>query len=227
MISIDKVSQIILALTNSDVRGNVTPFERNNIINNVVEEIYEGYFGDITRFRNRQNRGLAGIGFENQAEQSLEKLLYFLKEGLIDNSLQLPTDARYIDAIYTTGGIELEECKNTKEFNTVKGIATTSYPIFLKNGTAIKIAPTGLAYPLSISYLRNPVPAKWTYTVVGETEIFNPSAVDFRDIDLHPSEESNVIIKTLMRFGINLQEKDLQVVAQSQDNQRFNEEITS
>lgn len=227
MISIDKVSQIILALTNSDVRGNVTPFERNNIINNVVEEIYEGYFGDIVRFRNRQNRGLAGIGIENQAEQTLEKILYFLKDGTIESSLDLPLDLRYIDAIFDKNGNELEDCKNAREFNVVKSLSTNQYPIYLQQGGNIKVAPSTISFPLQISYLRKPVPAKWTYTVVNNTEVFNPSATDFKDIDLHNSEESNVILKTLMKFGINLQEKDLQVVAQSQENQKFNEEITS
>lgn len=227
MVSIDKVYKTVLTLANSDVRGNLKPTELKLVINNVVEEIYEDYFFDITRIRNRQNKGLTGVGLENPAKQTLEKIDYFSKTSRM-NTTVLPDDCRYIDTIVDSKGNEFEAQNSSREFNVMVSNASITYPIYLKQGESIKYAPNFLSsLPFTITYLRKPVMANWAFVVINGTEIANPTASDYRNIDLHSSEESKVILKTLMKFGINLQEKDLQVVAQSQENQKFNEEITS
>jgi hypothetical protein len=58
---------------------------------------------------------------------------------------------------------------------------------------------------------------------VNDAELFNPSAVGFQDIDLHPSEESNVVLKTLSRLGINLKEEDLQNITMNKEQIEFNQ----
>jgi uncharacterized protein YpuA (DUF1002 family) len=65
--------------------------------------------------------------------------------------------------------------------------------------------------------------ANWTYNVVGGAELFNPSANDFQDIDLHPSEENNVIVRVLLRFGVNLKENEIQQAINAKDNLDFNQ----
>jgi hypothetical protein len=56
MISVDRV--YVLTLANSDIRGNVTPSELK--LNDVVNEVYEGYQRELNRMMNRENRGLIG-----------------------------------------------------------------------------------------------------------------------------------------------------------------------
>jgi hypothetical protein len=43
MISVDRVYKTVLTLANSDIRGNVTPSELKLVLNDVVNEVYEGY----------------------------------------------------------------------------------------------------------------------------------------------------------------------------------------
>lgn len=235
MVSIDLVYKTVLTFTNSDIRGNVKPTDARLAINDVVNEIYEEYLYEVNRIINRENRGLISGGLENISDRIREKIQHFLMEDVemtyIEPYFTLPKDLRYIDGVFYNGVNDVEFCKDNKEFKIVANLAdtapTTSYPIGLKIGDKIKIAPTTIVDNVTISYLRNPKIANWTYQVVMGSEIFNPSAADFQDIDLHPSEQNNVVLRTLSRFGINLKEQDLQAAAQNQTAQDFNQENAS
>jgi hypothetical protein len=63
--------------------------------------------------------------------------------------------------------------------------------------------------------------------VINGSELFNPSASDFQDIDLHPSEENNVVMRTLKRFGVNLKEEDLYKATATEETQDFNQDNAS
>lgn len=235
MISIDRVYKKVLTLTNSDIRGNVKPTDARLAIDDVVHEIVEEYFFEVNRLLNRENRGLISGGLINLPERTREKILYFLKEeiGLVyeEPYFKLPADLQYIDSVYYNYVNEVEFCKDNKEFKLLANFSDTrpsnSYPIGLLIGDRIKVAPTAINTSLTISYLRKPKFANWTFIVIDGTEIFNPDAPDFQDIDLHPSEEANVVMRTLKRFGINLKENDLVAVTQNESAQDFNQENAS
>lgn len=234
-IKIDTVYKTVLMLANSDVRGNIKPSEFRLAINDSINEIVEEYFYEVNRLLNRENRGLINGGIENLPDRIREKILYFLKEdvALTYNApyFTMPTDLRYIDSIFYNEDNEIELQKSNQEFKLFAGSKdvkpTNTYPIGLLVGNTLKVAPKTIVDEVTISYLRKPKFANWTFVVIGGAEIFNPSAPDFQDIDLHPSEENNVVMRTLTRFGINLKEADLVQVTQSQSAQDFNQENAS
>lgn len=230
MISIDRVYKTVLFFANSDIRGNVKPDELRLAINTAVEDIREGYFSELNRALNRQNRGLSGNGLENVPDRIRERIQYFLKEAdLTYNTsvFDLPSDLRYVDAIFYNDE-EIEPCKNNREFKTISNLADTSpnenFPIYLRVGDSIKVAPTTIVDNVTISYLRKQLIANWTFNIIGGTEVYNPSATDFQDIDLHPSEEYNITIKTLGYFGVNLKEGDVINATNTIQQQEFNED---
>lgn len=233
MVSVDRVYQTVAMLLNTDGRGNVTPRERRLAIYDSVNEIYENYFAEINRLLNRQNRGLMGGGLENMPDRFMEKLQHFLIEDTVlvysAPYWLLPADHRFTDVV-TCDGKEVEFYKNNREFKIVSNYAdtapTATYPIGLKMGETIKIAPSTAESVVNITYLRNQVMPNWTYTVINNTEVFNPDAIDFKDIDLHASEENNVVIKTLFRFGVNLKEQDVVAITQNKSIQEFNQDNT-
>ena len=230
MISIDRVYKTVLFFANSDVRGNVKPDDLRLAINTSVEDIVESYFEDLNRALNKQNRGLSGVGLENVPDRIRERMLYFLKEDDLAYTapkFDLPTDLRYVDA-FLYNDTEIEVCKNNREFRLVANLIDTSpsevYPICLRIGDTIKVAPTTIIDSVSISYLRKHLIANWSFNIISGAEIYNPSANDFQDIDLHPSEEYNIILKTLGYFGVNLKEQDLVAVTNTMQQQDFNQE---
>jgi len=80
---------------------------------------------------------------------------------------------------------------------------------------------------VTVSYLRNPVQAKWTYTIIDGVEVFNPSALDYVDVDIHPSEEDDIIIRVLQGFGVELKEQDIQQLTQADKLTEFQQEQQS
>ena len=235
MISVDTVYKTVLMFANSDIRGNVKPTDLRLALYDVVNEIVEEYFYEVNRMLNRENRGLINGGFENLPDRIREKILYFLKEDVVLNYaapyFELPTDLRYIDSVFYQGNNEVEFCKHNKEFklllNYKDTLPTNTNPIGLRVGNKIKVAPTTIVDEVTISYLRNPLIPNWTYTVVGGAELFNPSAPDFQDIDLHPSEENRVVLATLKRFGVNLKETDLTQMTAAREQIDFNQDNAS
>ena len=235
MVSIDRVYKTVLMFANSDIRGNVKPTDLRLALYDVVNEIVEEYFYEVNRMLNRENRGLINGGFENIPDRIREKILYFLKEDVVLNYaapyFELPADLRYIDSVFYQENNEVEFCKHNKEFklllNYTDTLPTNTNPIGLRIGNKIKVAPTTIVDEVTISYLRNPLIPNWTYTVVGGAELFNPSAPDFQDIDLHPSEENRVVLATLKRFGVNLKETDLTQMTAAREQIDFNQDNAS
>jgi len=220
---------------NSDIRGNVKPTDLRLALYDVINEIVEEYFYEVNRMINRESRGLINGGLENLPDRIREKILYFLVEDVSltynDPYFTLPTNLRYIDSVYYDNVNEVEFCKHNKEFklllNYADSLPSVTNPIGLLVGSKIKIAPTTIVDEVTISYLRKPLIPNWTYTVVGGSELFNPSAPDFQDVDLHPSEENKVVLKTLQRFGINLKEVDLIQATTMKENLDFNQDNAS
>ncbi len=235
MISVDRIYKTVLMFANSDIRGNVKPTDLRLALYDVVNEIVEEYFYEVNRMLNRENRGLINGGFENIPDRIREKILYFLKEDVVLNYaapyFELPADLRYIDSVFYQENNEVEFCKHNKEFklllNYADTLPTNTNPIGLRIGNKIKVAPTTIVDEVTISYLRNPLIPNWTYTVVGGAELFNPSAPDFQDIDLHPSEENRVVLATLKRFGVNLKETDLTQMTAAREQIDFNQDNAS
>lgn len=229
---IDRIYSTVKFFINTDVRGNVTPAEFNIALFDAIQGRNEEYFADISRFINRQNRGLMPNFLENIADRYREKVNHYLKEfdlTLVSgstNKYNLPPDYRYIDEISIAGNTFFEECKNSKEFNIVKNLATSQYPALLKTGNVLKVYPE-TTEGVSISYLRTINFPKWTYVVVNGAELFNPSANDFVDADIHPSEEFEITRKVLLSFGINLKEQDIQQISLAQENTDFNQDNAS
>lgn len=233
MVPIDRVYKTLLRIANSDIRGNNTPEDIKVFINDAVNEIYEDYFPEVTRYINRQNRGLMNSGIENMPDRIREKINHFLVE---DEALTyaapyftLPSTVRYIvSADYLTAEIDL--CKSSKEFRLITRnpdtTPTTAYPIGLKVGNTIKVAPDTIVDDVTLTYLRKPLLANWAYVMVSGAEQANPSAADYRDIDLHPSEESKVMLLTLKRMGINLKDQELAQYAIGNENVEFNQDNT-
>jgi hypothetical protein len=75
-----------------------------------------------------------------------------------------------------------------------------------------------------VYYIRKPLDPKWTYTVVNNNPLFNPSAADYQDFEIHPSDEPKLIIKILSYMGVSIREQDIFTVAESMDNELYTKE---
>ena len=212
---IDRVYKTVQSISNNELRGNVSPEEFNLKLHKVVLSIYDEYFSEIARLVNRENRGLSGSGLENIPDRLREKIDHYRSYGLLKKTGQfyiIPGDVRHLESVLVAG-IEVESTKDLQEFKAISRLSytepTSSNPIMLRIGNSLQISPSTIESDVEIYYLRNPYMGKWTYQIISDTPIFNSSASDYKDIDIHPSEENKVIIRVLELFGINLKESEL------------------
>lgn len=232
---IDRIYQKVKTFVNTDGRGNVSPAEFNLFLHDAIQSRNEEYFHDINRLINRQNRGLITNALDNVADRYREKASHYLVSGVAEYIspvlYELPEDLRYIDTIGEDIS-QFEFCKDNRKFAITKRFANAKNPIFTIINNQIKVfpavvdennAPTEQGLP--ITYLRTIKFPRWTYAVIGEAEIFNPSALDFQDADIHPSEEDEIVSRVLARFGINLKAEDVQKYAQEEDSKEFNKNL--
>lgn len=229
---IDRVYQTVKMLANTEVRGNMKPSDFDKALYDVICEIYEEYPFELNKWTNRQNRGLVNPGDQNIIDLIQEKMDFHVKPATLaftTGKFTLPTDLRYLGTvIYTTANSEVSMCKNASEFNQLKRFKHTQpsidFPIGYRIENKIEVLPATIIDNVEATYRRNPIIPKWTYTKFSGAELFNPSASDFKDIDLHPSEFDHIVSRLCVKFGINLKENDLKAAGNEEDIQTFNKE---
>lgn len=231
---IDRVYQTLKMLANTDVYGNVKPSDFDKALYNVINEKYEEYLTTVNQYTNRQNRGLMGVDLENLPDRIREKIQHYLKSAVLtyeSNKFTLPSDLRYIDSIVHQNKNLIDLCGSAAEFNRISQFKhtapTLSFPIGLKMENKIQVLPATIIANVSINYLRKPFIPKWTYAVVNNVELFNPSASGFQDIDMHSSEESDITLRLCGKFGINLKETELEAIANREQAENYNQKLSN
>lgn len=228
---IDRIKKTVETYLSTDNRGNFTPDKYDTVLHSIVLDRHEQLFFEVSKMVNRQNRGLINGGMENASEKIREKIQHYLKDDqaltFATDRFTLPSDLRYLDVVlYNDEPIEM--ARSNREFNILKSSnPTVSYPVGLKVANSIKILPTTIEEDVTVSYVRNPLRAKWTYEIVSGVEQFNPDADDFQDVDAHISEEFDITIGVLRAFGINLKEQDIEAIARNIEDTTYNQENAS
>ena len=75
-----------------------------------------------------------------------------------------------------------------------------------------------------VNYIRKPNKVYWTYIVVGEKALYNNSAADAQNFDLHPSEETELVLKILTLAGFTLKDPNLYQAAAGEDVKNIQQE---
>jgi len=81
--------------------------------------------------------------------------------------------------------------------------------------TSLALSPyaSGGSDMVKISYIENIIPPQWTYSIVGTNALYNPSDQNFRNFQLHASEESLLVSKILQLAGISIKDYQLSKAA--------------
>jgi len=226
---IDTIYQLVLTLLSKDLQGYVTPVEYNRIAKQVQDEIFSGYFEDENRDKIRQNKGLTNRGYSHLAFNQRQRIAEFAKidsitadvVGTVYNTFSYPTDLYMLEdnGLFTTdGGILLDEVQRnaivTMRNTSVAPSAT--YPAFEMTEGGFLVSPISVE-DVDVMYVRKPKDPNWTYTIVGNNELFNPANSDFQDFELHTSEFTNIVINILAYFGLTIREEEVTSAASALD----------
>lgn len=218
---INDIYELIKTIMNKELRGLLTPTEFNIIAKQVQEEIFRGYFEDEARDKIKGKRGLAGQGYSNLSFTQRQRIEQFGATATLsysDPNFTLPADLYFIKdrGVIAAGAVVQEvESQNVGFLANSIGASSTTFPTYEQIGNLITILPATIITGVTCRYLRLPADPKWTYTIVSNAELFNVAAGDYQDFELHTSEFSNIAVRMLSYFGINVRETEVTQYAES------------
>ena len=217
MILIDTVYQRVLALANKEQRGYITPLEFNLLANQAQLDIFEQYFYDINQFALTED---VGIEYSNAIDTLEEKISIFETSGPVVNGATLPNDLYKIGTVIFNGKeVEQIEQKKFLYINTSPLTAPTNErPIYTRNGNVITVYGSNgsiITAGVTCNYIKQPNSVTWGYNVVAEKALYNAgTSVNF---ELHNSEETKLVIKTLELAGIVINKPGLAQTAANKE----------
>lgn len=219
---IDTIYKTLLTIINKENQGYVSPTEFNLLANNVQNEIFRGYFEDINRDQNRENKGLTNQGYANldfNERQRIQQFAAITTLNSVNGTFTLPENLYLIEddgIVDTSTDSVLDEVEHSRINYLKRSLAkpTLQYPVYTRYSDNIVALPSTIAQ-IELRYLRTPKMPNWTYQIVGTEPLFNPSDNAYQDFELHPSELVNIVLRMLSHFGLNLREADVIQVAET------------
>ena len=227
-VNIDNVYQKVLVIANKEQRGYITPQEFNLFADKAQLEIYDGYFHDL-KMANYKNKNQKGVGFD-EVEMVYQKISHFKNTVVIsqtagDNTFELPDRHYLINNVANADlGVEFKELSMKKVLYTEANPltrATTSRPVYVQVGLNITVDGVGginqvRIYPtptvdtsIHLDFFKKPETPKWAYVVVQGKALYNASASDLQDFELHISEEENLVTRILGLAGVAMRSPDI------------------
>ena len=241
-ISVDRVYQKVLAIANKEQRGYITPQEFNLFADQAQMAIFEQYFYDLEQRQRGPGNSFdyadivsnieekismfeihdAGIGASASGEISLSNLgNTWWRLGSVK---VLHTSPTFVGFANVNKYREAEQVQQKEINKYLDSYLTNRFggPYYTRSINAvgvpmIRIFPGDVADVL-VSYVRKPHQPNWTYVIIdGETASFNPGAADWRDFELHDSEENELVVKILQLAGVTIKDPGLiQAAAQEE-----------
>jgi len=97
-----------------------------------------------------------------------------------------------------------------------------SRPMYTRSNTGFFVYPNSITSGIWCNYIKRPVKAEWAYIMAGDNAAYESGAsIDF---ELHPSEETDLVVKILALAGVALQDPGLYQIASSEDNKNITQE---
>ena len=218
MININKIRNTVLFVLNKENRGFITPNEFNSFSDMAQMAIFEDDFHKYAKAILKQNNRMYHSEYSDIPKQLRERIDELTEVGDMsyDSNNMLSVDAtdlyRMLNITYKDK-YDVEEVSKL-EINRVVNNSliapSAEYPIYVNIGGKYKVYPsTLLDTDFLATYIRVPKQPKWTYIEIAGNPVYNASAVDRQDFELHQSCEVELITKILGYCGISIREAEV------------------
>lgn len=231
MISINVLRNTVLFILNKQNRGYIGVDEFNSFVNLAQADIFENLFYEYTNWLNKENKRMTNSEYANIPKNIREQidvfsmysnLTYNTPSGLwvysgndlyrAENLSLVNSQGKKID-IEEVGKSELNRIQNSDMIS-----PSLTFPAYTRVNSSFKIAPTiPSGYLVELFYIRSPKDVKWTYTLVGGNPIYNASASDKQDCELHISNFNALVSKVLLYCGVSIANQEIEQIANSEE----------
>ena len=229
MINVDRIYQRVLTLANKEQRGYITPQEFNLYANQAQMDIFEQYFYDLNQFKRVPGNDTTHADMVDILEEKIGIFEVTAPLTLTANAGNLNTLPRFYRLSNIRSGNIIMESVSRKDFrmfpNSPLTAPTSTRPIYIVDtiNNTLQVAG-GTLVSANVDYIQSPRDANWTYVVVGEKALLNATALDYQDFDLHPSEETKLVVKILTLAGFTLKDPNLYQAAAAEDMKNIQQE---
>jgi len=225
-INIDTVYQRVLAISNKEQRGYITPLEFNLMANQAQLDIFNQYFYDLGQFNRLPKYDME---YSDSVAFIEEKMSIFKQynQNVIasaSNVFTLSTELYQIGDVYHTisGKNYIVEQTSKKELirdqSSPLAKPTTTRPVYVytnPSGDKIEVHPSTITSGITYNYIKKPADVSWGYTIINNETLYNSNtAVDF---ELHDSEETVLVIKILATAGIIIKDPTLYQISSQEE----------
>ena len=223
-VNIDQVYKTVLTIINKEQRGYITPDEFNDLANQAQQEIFEGYFGN--KHRSLLSKPMANDDYADTAMNLEEKITFFDNSGSLDVD---PTTSGFYAysglsnfyrlGIVSVSGRQADEVSHKDILYTNLSpltAPTVKQPVYTRHEGGIFVYPLADVSSINVTYIRRPSDVLWAFlnAPTGEPIYDAANSVDF---ELHPSEQSELVIKILGYAGVVIREPDVTSIAAQKD----------
>lgn len=223
-----------MAILSKDNRGYITPEEFNLFAAQAQMEIFEEDFYTLGNEITKQNNRLGGDSYSDRVNALIDNIDKFrdtYTPSYASSHFSLPTDLHMLDmnGVVYNGTTEVERVHNHQILAINRSLDTapsTTYPVYVKDDSGIKVYPTTITSGITINYIRVPATPKWTWVTLSAGEpMFNQGANDYQDFELPLSYEPRLVVKILQYAGISIGENEIAQAASSVETQDKQEKL--
>lgn len=231
-INVNSVYRVVLSVLNKEQRGYLTPDQFNRLGKQAQLGLLDKSFYDYNRHLTRRNIQGVNSEYGDIADRIEEKIDVLSKEASISLTNGVYDTGNLSDTIYkiiqiTTNSraTEVEQVKKSEltYMNASKLTApTSSFPAYYLEGNNVKIFPTTIS-SATLDYIKKPADPTWAFTTGsgGQYTYDQNNSVDF---ELHPSEETDLVVKILALAGVVIKDPTVIQIAQAEEANNFNQE---
>lgn len=211
---INHVRNTVLTVLNKENRGFITPAQFNSYAKHAQQVLFNQYFSEYSRLVTMKNSRRLSREQGNKlsiVRANIDKFTKTTTSNIASYRITKPTDMYTpISLIYSNKIMEYipKQKQMYLEASNVAG-PSTLYPGYCDEDDFWYVKPNTLTGSIKVSYIRNLVDPKWTYVLVGENPVFNPSAADYKDFELGADDETKLIIEILKLTGVTIREAEV------------------
>ena len=211
---IDHVRSTVLSVLNKENRGTLTVSQFNEYAKYAQQLIFDQYFSEYSRLSTLKNsRRLSRDQGDKLSilRANIDKFMKTATQTITSTYITKPADL-YTPISLVYDGKLMEYVPKYKEtYLESSNIAGPSvlYPGYCDENDYWYVKPNTLTGDVKVNYIRNIADPKWTYVIVGENPVYNPSALDFQDFELGADNQTSLVIEILKLAGVTIREAEV------------------
>lgn len=220
---INNVRNTVLTILNKENRGYLTPEQFNSYARYAQQNIFNQYFAEYTRMVAMKNARRLGSDYGDRVRELQANIDVFTTVSTLTKSgdsypkpldIFKPLSLRYNGSVVDEVSVSKEMYLDSANLSGPSEL----YPVFVDKNNKYFVKPSTISSSVELVYIRIPSEPKWTYVMVADNPIFNPSALDYQDFELGPDAEVNLVLEICKLAGVTIREADITQAAVGLDN---------